>query len=81
MPGHIKEPRMIKHWMVMLAGVALATAASAAPRGLQEPVRVDDAQVVPTKAKKKVVRKTTTTRHTHTESHSSSSSTKTGTGK
>ena len=73
---------MIKHWMVMLAGVALATAASAAPRGLQEPVRVDDAQVVPTKAKKKkVVRKTTTTRHTHTESHSSSSSTKTGTGK
>ena len=74
---------MIKHWMVMLAGVALATAGSAAPRGPQEPVRVDDAQVVPTKAKKKkVVRKTTTTtRHTHTESHSSSSSTKPGPGK
>lgn len=69
---------MINHWMVMLAGVALTTAASAAPRGPQEPVRVDSTQVVPTKAKKKkVVRRTTTTttRHTHTESHSSSSST------
>ena len=69
---------MVKHWMVMLAGVALATAASAAPRATQAPVHVDDALVVPAKAKKKkVVRKTTTTtRHTHTESHSSSSSTR-----
>lgn len=68
---------MNKRWMVMLAGFALATAASAAPPATQAPVHVDDALVVPAKAKKKkVVRKTTTTttRRTHTESHSSSSS-------
>lgn len=75
---------MNKRWMAMLAGIALATAASAAPRATQAPVHVDDAQVVPAKAKKKVVRKaktTTTTRHTHTESHSSASSTRSSANK
>ena len=69
---------MVKHSMVLLCGVALAAATSAAPRAPQEPVRVDSDQVVQAaakKKKKKVVRKTTT-RRTHTETHSSSSTTR-----
>ena len=68
---------MLKHSMVLLCGVALAAATSAAPRAPQEPVRVDSDQVVlaAKKKKKKVVRKTTT-RRTHTETHSSSSTTR-----
>ena len=68
---------MLKRSMVLLCGVALAAATSAAPRAPQEPVRVDSEQVVlaAKKKKKKVVRKTTT-RRTHTETHSSSSTTR-----
>ena len=69
---------MVKRSMVLLCGVALAAATSAAPRAPQEPVRVDSDQVVlaaAKKKKKKVVRKTTT-RRTHTETHSSSSTTR-----
>lgn len=65
---------MGKQWMVLAAGLAVAFAASAAPRQAPQPVRVDGAMVVDAAAKKKVVRRKTTTRRTHHETHSTSSS-------